>query len=345
MESPMPDRVARLEEKVDQLTALVTQLAGELKHFREKAPEAEEPGLEPRVEPGNYYGLYAVLFDDWLRGNRRGVIKKFRSLGLEDLLKMAEAAALPVAEKSDKEALVKELREVFAAQETKVKAQQYAGLSCLLQTEWGYGNRSFVEGRLAELSVRQLRDLAAGNGIEVGKSVRRPGLIRAIEKYYEEHKTPVTEEAAAPRKYREPGDEALEYTHRVLFNEWNLGNCSYVYSQLENFDLNRLKRFIAVNKLPIEESGDRGRIIEELGKLYDKLKGEAKVDQYHGLHLLLATEWRNNNRPFVNRRLQEMDQTGLAEFAAVLGVAVGKRVGKEGLIKAIKSHLQTHAGG
>ncbi|MEW6141953.1 MAG: hypothetical protein AB1597_02200 [Chloroflexota bacterium] len=342
----MATRISRLEEKVDQLTSLVTGLARDLKHFRSQAAEPpQEPGLEPRVGPDDYYGLYTVLFDDWLRGNRKGVVKKFRSLKLGDLLKMAEATSIPITQKTDKEALIGELREVFNARETEARAQQYSGLLCLLQAEWNADNRSFVEGRLNELSVAQLRDMAAGNAVKVSKTARRPGLILAIEKHLEAHKTPLTEEAAGPRKYRDPGDEALQYTHRVLFEEWNLGNCSYVYSQLENFDLDRLKRFISVNKLPIKETGDKGRIIEELGRVYEKLKGEAKGDQYHGLHLLLATEWRNNNRPFVNRRLQEMDQVRLAEFASVMGVKTGKRVGKEGLIKAIKDHLQTNPAG
>lgn len=338
----MPARKSRLEEKVDQLTSLVSELARDLKHLKGQTAEPpQEPGLEPRVELGDYYGLYTVLFDDWLRGNRKGVIKKFREMKPEDLLKLAEAARFPVREKSEKEALVRELREAFVAQETKTRARQYSGLFCLLQTEWSHNNQSFVEGRLNELSIAQLRDMAAGSDIKVSKTARRPGLIRAIEKHLEEHKTPAAD-LTGPRMSRDPRDEALEYTHRVLFEEWGLGNCSYVYSQLENLDLDRLKRFIRVNKLPVEETGDKRRIIEELGRHYDKLKGEVKVDQYHGLHLLLATEWRNNNQPFVNRRLQEMDQARLAEFAAAMGAKVSKRVGKEGLIKAIKSHLQTH---
>ncbi|MCX8126174.1 MAG: hypothetical protein N3E40_03405 [Dehalococcoidia bacterium] len=340
----MSTRISRLEEKVEQLASLVDRLARELRQARGQM-EPPEAGPGPAVGPGDYYGLYNILFDDWMRGNRRGVIRKFRSMSLDDLLKMAEAASLKVTERDNKVVLVRELSRLFREQEARTRALQYSGLFCLLQSEWNANNRPFVECRLNELSVAQLRDLAQGNAVQVSPRARRPGLIRAIEAHLEAHRTPLTEEDIGPRKYRDPTDEAMEYAHRVFFEEWNLGNCAYVYSQLENFDLDRLQRFIRVNRLPVSESDDRKRLIEEIGQHYARLKSEVKSDQYRGLYLLLSTEWRNNNFPFVNRRLQEMDQRKLAELADTIGVKTGKRTGKEALIRAIKDHLRAQAAG
>ena len=337
----MPDRVARLEDKVDQLTALVAQLTGELKHFRQKAPEAaEETPLEPRVEPGDYYGLYTVLFDDWLRGNRRSVIRKLRGLKLEEMTKMAEAARLPLKGNPNREEALAQLKEIFKAQEVKSRASQYSGLYCLLQTEWSAQNREFVEGRLNEFSVAQLRDIAAGQGINLGRATKRPGIISAIEKHLEANKTPVTEASTMPRTYRDPTDEALEYTHRTLFDEWNAGNCSYVYTQLENMDTGKLRKFIKVNKLPVKTKPGRRGVIEELGKHYERMKNEARTDQFRGFYMLLATEWGNKNRAFVSRRLEEMDQKKLAEFAEAAGIKAGRKSAKPGIIRAIKEHLE-----
>jgi len=334
----MPDRVARLEEKVDKLTELLSQVVGEIKDIKGPKPGTEEGEPEaPVCAPGDYYSLYCLLFDEWTRGNQKFVLKRLREMDVEELGKFITGARLPIEEKKSKAAMLDSLKDVFEHLTAKQEAEQYSGLLCLLTEEWHHCNYPFVEGRLNELNTRQLKALAAANNIGLKKTAKRETVINAIKKLLQEKKPLVD---ATPRKARDPQKEHYQYVHSVLFDEWNQGNLDYVSQQLQTQTVERLHGLIKANNLPVEMSDDKDKMIAGLKEVYTHLKTQAKNDQLTGLLCLLQNEWNCGNKPFVERRLMEMEESKLRDLTAASAISAPAKAGKMGLIKAVKTFLK-----
>jgi len=339
----MSDRVGKLEEKVDKLTELLTEMVKEVKEIRSARAEAAEAPEDAGPAPGTpeYYGsLYAQLFDQWLRGERRPVLRQLRAMPAEELLHFITASKLEVKEQTDKAVMLDQLKAALDKERLKTLQQQYSGLYCMLSQEWNACNYPFVEGRLGEYSLEQLKAFAECNCINVGKTARRDAIIKAVTKLLEERRPKDQPPQTGPRKAVNPREEAYTYMHSVLFDEWNQGNRDYVNRQLESLDPQRMAAFIKVNKLPVHEKTDKQKMIEELQGIYEHLKQRAADDQLQGLYCLLSQEWNCGNRTFVERRLKEMDQTKLTSLAVANDIKVGAKAGKPALIKAVKDHLK-----
>jgi hypothetical protein len=321
--------------RIDKLTEMLAAASRELNELKgqqlEGEPEAEL-AWDPIVE-------YGQLFNQWLHDQARPVLTHLSRLTAEQLKAVTEANHVKADKARSKAEMVAAIRGALEAQKKEARQAQYYGLCQLLQSEWNYNNRDFVEGRLYEYTPAQLKEFCAGFNIKVAAGSRQEAAVKAVLDFLEANRP--REKAKQPKAGPsiDPEEEKYRDLYQSAFDDWHLGRRQKVMEALGKLSLEQLKAFFRLNDLPVQKYGGKASFLAALPAVLDARNGAFLDDRRHGFYDMLLTEWGVGNRSFLERRLTEK---GIAEVRAICRANKLKIKDDAGLgacIKAIKIDL------
>jgi hypothetical protein len=323
------------QERIDKLTAMLEGATRELNELKGQQLEGE-PEAEPVWDPIVEYGQ---LFNQWLHDHARPVLNHLRKLTPEQLKAIIEANHLQATPGKNKEDTVGAIRKAMDVEKISAQQAQYSGLYQLLQNEWNYNNKDFVEGRLYEYTPAQLKEFCGGFSIPVAKGAQQEAVVKQILGFLELNRPKEASKQPKAGPAVDPEEEKYRDLYQSVFDDWHLGRKQKAREALEVLSPEQLKAFVRLNDLPVKKFASKAACLKELPAVLDAKNEFFLNDRRKGFYDMVLQEWGIGNRSFLERRLAEKPIAEVRAICRANKIEVKDDAGLAACLKAIKADL------